>query len=156
MTNKISLTDDATLAPQTKWFKSQALKSDTDVFTNPKKAKLRIEQISKARNKDIERQIQHNLQTNSHSYHFNALELEELHSMLSHKGLTKLRNTLSKARARFHKKKIAFQCNLPSEEVELINALVQRMNITREHFMSRIAHADFEHLQALLNPLREK
>jgi len=155
MTKKISLTDDATLGPQTKWFKAQALKSDTDVFINPKTAKLRIDEITKVRNKSVERQIRHNLQTNEYSYHFNALELAELHSLLSHKGLTKLRNTLSKARARFHKKKIAFQCNLPADEVELINDIVRRMNTTREQFMSCIAHADFDRLQALLDFQKE-
>lgn len=156
MTEKISLTNDATLGPQTKWFKSQSLKSDTDVFIEQKTARSRITEIIKAKNNDVERQIEHNLQTNEYSYVFNTIELEELHSFLSPSGLTKLRNTLSKAHARLHKNKIAFQCNLPIEDVELINNVVLRMGITREELMHCIAHGELDHLKSLLKSEKEE
>ena len=156
MANKISLTDEGTLGPQTKWFKTQASKSDTDVFIDPKTAKSRIDEIIRAKNYDVERQIEHNLVVNKYSYYFEERELKELHSFLTPKGLAKLKNTLSKARARYWASKISFQCNLPADEVGLINDLVLNMGITREQLMGYIAHGEFDHLKSLVKPKEEQ
>lgn len=150
MTQKISLTNDATLGPQTKWFKSLALKLDTDAFIDKKRAVKRINEITKAKNSDVERQIEHNLTTNEYSHAFNTIELEELHSLLTPSGLIKLRNTLSKAHARSRKKKISFQCDLSAEDVDLINDIVISMGLTREELMHCIAHRKFDHLKMLI------
>ena len=155
MTQKISLTNDATLRPQTKWFKSQALKLDTDAFIDKKRAVKCINEITKAKGSDVERQIEHNLKTNEYSHVFDTIELEELHALLTPSGLTKLRNTLSKAYARSRKKKISFQCDLPVKDVDLINDLVIGMGCTREELMHYIAHGKFDYLKMLIQPKDE-
>ena len=155
MTQKISLLNDATLDPQTKWFKSQALKLDTEAFIDKKRAVKRINEITRAKNSDVERQIAHNLKTNEYSYTFNTMELEELHALLTQSGLTKLRNTLSKAYARSRKNKISFQCDLSVEDVDLINDIVTNMGITREELMHNLAHRKFNYLERLLKPTGE-